>query len=48
MAAYPVLLPIYLAQFDVKTVVDGEITQVTVSAFMEASYTSDVSIFSSC
>lgn len=39
MAAYPVLLPIYLAQFDVNTVVNGEIVQVTATALMEASYT---------
>uniref|UniRef100_A0A5K1JSD7 43kDa secreted glycoprotein (Immunodominant antigen Gp43) n=1 Tax=Ganoderma boninense TaxID=34458 RepID=A0A5K1JSD7_9APHY len=38
MAAYPILLPIYLAQFDVNTVVDGKIVQVTATAFMDASY----------
>lgn len=42
MAAYPVLLPIYLAQFNVNTVVDGEITPVTATAVMDASYNSEV------
>ncbi|KAI1796835.1 hypothetical protein LXA43DRAFT_984722 [Ganoderma leucocontextum] len=41
MAAYPVLLPVYIAQFNVNTVVNGEITQVTATAFMEASYNSE-------
>ncbi|KAM5535917.1 hypothetical protein V8D89_010357 [Ganoderma adspersum] len=41
MAAYPVLLPIYLAQFDVNTVVNGEVIKVTATAFMEASYASE-------
>lgn len=36
MAAYPILVPVYLAQFTVDTLVDGQVRTVTASSFMEA------------
>ena len=35
MAAYPVLLPVYLAQYTVRTRINGRRQQYTISAFME-------------
>ncbi|TBU33303.1 hypothetical protein BD311DRAFT_652077 [Dichomitus squalens] len=38
MAAYPVLLPAYLAQFNIDTIVDGNPANVKLTSFIEASH----------
>ncbi|KAI0635954.1 hypothetical protein C8Q77DRAFT_1216470 [Trametes polyzona] len=37
IAAYPVLIPVYLAQYNVKTPMNGKLMEMTITAFMEAS-----------
>ena len=38
MAAYPVLLPAYLVQYNVDTVIDNDLKTVTLTSFIEASH----------
>ncbi|EJF64933.1 hypothetical protein DICSQDRAFT_159896 [Dichomitus squalens LYAD-421 SS1] len=38
IAAYPILLPAYLAQFNIDTIVDGNPANVKLTSFMEASH----------
>ena len=45
MAAYPVLLPAYLVQYNVDTVIDDDLKTVTLTSFIEASNDEVRSIF---
>lgn len=36
MAAYPVLIPVYLAQYKVATPIKGELKEMTITAYIEA------------
>ena len=45
MAAYPVLIPLYLAQFTVNDVVDDVVQEVSITSIMDAGF-GEVSLLS--